>query len=151
MHAVRAGGLMVILYIACILWQFTMLDPEVMNFHLLSLKTLFPGFQGYDVISMTWGAILSFGYGFGISVAFHSFHEGCCLPKGEGRHHGRKAFGDMHIAFVVAGAFILGIILGAAITQSSMMQLRKASAKDTRMMQYRDGGFQGMMDWQNGR
>jgi len=52
-----------------------MIDPEVAYFHLLSLKAFFPGFQGYDTISMFWGAILAFIYAYAGSLIFHSFHD----------------------------------------------------------------------------
>ena len=55
-----------------------MSDPEVLRFHLLSLKTAFPGFQGYDAVSILWGGIMSFAYGFIFSAVFHALHKGCC-------------------------------------------------------------------------
>ncbi len=82
-HAGTVGFFVVILYVACLAWRYTMVDLEVMNFHLLALKTAFPGFQGYDVLSMVWGALLSFFYGTAASVIFHSVHSDCCgLKKG---------------------------------------------------------------------
>lgn len=76
-HALGIGCFAVILYIACLLWRFTMTDPAVMQFHLLSLKTLFPGFTGFDLQSQVWGGALSFIYGFLISITFHSLHKNC--------------------------------------------------------------------------
>lgn len=79
-HALRVGIFFGGLYVLCLFWRFTITDPEVMNFHLLSLKTLFPGFQGYDPFSILLGGLLSLVYGFVGSAAFHSFHDKCCIP-----------------------------------------------------------------------
>lgn len=54
-----------------------MSDPEVMRFHLLALKTLFPGFKGFDIVSMILGGALSFIYGVLISYAYHALHGDC--------------------------------------------------------------------------
>lgn len=80
-HAATVGFFAVLLYAACLAWRYTIIDLEVMNFHLLALKTALPGFQGYDALSMVWGAVLSFGYGVAASVLFHSIHADCCGTK----------------------------------------------------------------------
>lgn len=80
-HAASVGLFIIVLYVLCLLWRLTITDPEVMKFHLLGLKTAFPGFQGFDVASMIWGGVLSFVYGFLASVAFHSLHRNCCGMK----------------------------------------------------------------------
>jgi hypothetical protein len=54
-----------------------MTDPAVMQFHLLALKTAFPGFTDFNAGSVIWGGIMSFVYGFIISVVFHSLHGNC--------------------------------------------------------------------------
>ena len=71
-HAAFVGVFAIFLYAACLLWRFTMSDPAVMQFHLLALKTAFPGFSGFDTGSVILGGIISFIYGFIISVVFHS-------------------------------------------------------------------------------
>ncbi len=81
-HAMRVGGFFVILFILCLVWP--MIYPygaDVLAYHLLSLKLLFPGFQGYDIASMLWGGVLSFMYGFLGSMLFHAFHNSCCKSK----------------------------------------------------------------------
>ncbi len=81
-HAATVGFFAVILYAACLAWQYTMVDPAVSDLHLLLLRMTFPGFQGYDALSMVWGAVLSFGYGAAASALFHSLHSDCCGSKG---------------------------------------------------------------------
>ncbi|MFA4846433.1 MAG: hypothetical protein WC654_07835 [Patescibacteria group bacterium] len=81
-HALRVGGFFVLLYALCLVWP--MIYPygeDVLAFHLLSLKLLFPGFQGYVVSSLLWGGVLSFVYGFIGSGIFHALHKGCCKGK----------------------------------------------------------------------
>mgnify|MGYP001564603712 CR=1 FL=1 len=80
-HAVTVGLFVVVLYVLCLLWRVTMTDPEVIRFHLLSLKTALPGFQGFDALSIVWGGVISFVYGFLGSVIFHKLHSGCCGMK----------------------------------------------------------------------
>ncbi len=80
-HAVGIGAFVVVLYALCLFWRVTMTDPEVIRFHLLALKTAFPGFQGLDLASIIWGGIISFVYGFVASVIFHKIHSGCCGIK----------------------------------------------------------------------
>lgn len=81
-HAAFIGLFAIFLYAACLLWRFTMTDPQIMQFHLLSLKTAFPGFQGFDTASILWGGVMSFIYGFIASVIFHSIHRSCsCTMK----------------------------------------------------------------------
>ena len=63
-HAAFIGVFAIFLYAACLLWRFTMTDPDVIQFHLLALKTAFPGFKGFDVASVILGGIMSFVYGF---------------------------------------------------------------------------------------
>lgn len=81
-HAVRVGGFFVMLYVLCLVWP--MIYPygaDVLTHHLLSLKLLFPGFQGFDAGSILLGGALSFVYGFAGSLAFHSLHNDCCIEK----------------------------------------------------------------------
>lgn len=81
-HAAVVGVFAIFLYAACLLWRFTMSDPAVMQFHLLALKTAFPGFNGFDAVSVVLGGVFSFIYGFIISVVFHSLHGNCsCETK----------------------------------------------------------------------
>lgn len=76
-HAVSVGVFAVLLYVACLLWRFTMTDPAVMQFHLLSLKTALPGFSGFGAGSVILGGVESFIYGFVISLVFHVLHANC--------------------------------------------------------------------------
>ena len=76
-HAAFIGVLALFLYAACLLWRFTMSDPAVMQFHLLALKSAFPGFSGFDTGSVILGGVMSFVYGFIISIVFHSLHRNC--------------------------------------------------------------------------
>lgn len=81
-HAVRVGGVFVVLYALCIAWP--MIFPyaaDVQAFHLLSLKLAFPGFQGFALGSIVWGAVMSFAYGAIASTVFHAMHAGCCKAK----------------------------------------------------------------------
>ncbi len=80
-HAANVGVFVVVLYVLCLFWRLTMTDPEVIRFHLLSLKTALPGFQGFNPLSMLWGGVISFVYGFIGSVIFHKLHRGCCGMK----------------------------------------------------------------------
>lgn len=80
-HAATVGFFAVLLYAACLAWRYTIVDVDVMNLHLLSLKMMFPGFQGYDVLSIVWGALLSFVYGVAASALFHTIHADCCGMK----------------------------------------------------------------------
>jgi len=80
-HAATVGVFIMVLYILCLLWRFSMTDPAVANFHLLALKTAFPGFQGFDLLSMVLGAAISFIYGFIGSVIFHALHCNSCCEK----------------------------------------------------------------------
>ncbi len=78
-HAVRVGGFILLLYAICLIWP--MIYPygaDVLAQHLLSLKLVFPGFQGYGLGSIVWGGVLSFVYGFLGSILLHAFHKGCC-------------------------------------------------------------------------
>lgn len=77
----KVGTYLVLLYVVCLVWRITISDPAVMNFHLLALKVTFPGFQGYDALSILWGGILTFGYGIVGSLIFHSLHSDCCAKK----------------------------------------------------------------------
>lgn len=76
-HVAMVGVVAVIFYALCVLWRFTMTDPDVQYFHLLSLKTAFPGFVGYDAASVIWGGLESFVYGVVAAVVFHGLHKGC--------------------------------------------------------------------------
>jgi len=76
-HAAFIGLFFILIYAACLLWRFTMTDPMVMQFHLLALKSAFPGFQGFDTTSVLLGGVMSFVYGFVISIVFHSLHRNC--------------------------------------------------------------------------
>lgn len=81
-HAVRVGGFFVLLYTLCLIWpKMYPYETDVLAHHLLSLKLLFPGFQGYVVFSIVWGGLLSFVYGVLSSLVFHAFHQGCCKGK----------------------------------------------------------------------
>ncbi|MBI4138901.1 hypothetical protein HY479_02005 [Candidatus Uhrbacteria bacterium] len=80
-HAAAIGLIAVLFFIVCLLWRLTITDPMVDQFHVLSLKLIFPGFEGYDASSILWGMVLSFVYGFLASCAFHLLHPDCCNMK----------------------------------------------------------------------
>ncbi|MDP2630191.1 MAG: hypothetical protein Q8P56_02165 [Candidatus Uhrbacteria bacterium] len=80
-HAVKIGLVVVVLYVLCLFWRFTIVDPAVAQMHLLNLKLAFPGFQGYDALSILWGGVMSFFYGFIFSLIFHWLHRDCCQVK----------------------------------------------------------------------
>lgn len=83
-HAVRVGYVAIALYILCLVWRVplqVLADRAVLDFHMLALRAALPGFQGYDVMSVLWGGILAFVYGFIVAVIFHKLHDNCCLPK----------------------------------------------------------------------
>lgn len=82
-HAIKIGFFAVILYVICLVWRIPLqiTDEAVIALHMTSLKALFPGFQGYDVMSVLWGGVLSFVYGFLASQVFHRLHKNCCEPK----------------------------------------------------------------------
>lgn len=78
-HAARIGGFLVVLYAVCLIWPAVFpYEAAVREFHLLSLKLAFPGFQGMAVGSIIWGGVLSFVYGFVGSYIFHALHKNCC-------------------------------------------------------------------------
>ena len=140
-HAIRAGLIIVVLYLACLFWRITMTDAAVMNFHLLSLKTALPGFQGYDALSIVWGAILAFGYGFCGSYLFHAFHNGCCIPGTEKKNRPTEPpIEKNHL--VIAGVFIVGLAFGIVLTGLAA-GATQGYMKDSAVMM-RDGGS-GMM------
>lgn len=81
-HAFWVGVFFVLLYVICLVWpKIYPYGADVLAHHLLGLKLLFPGFQGYAVGSVIWGGVLSFVYGFVGSLVFHAFHGTCCQPK----------------------------------------------------------------------
>lgn len=81
-HAAGVGVFFILLYVLCLLWRYTMVDPAVIQFHLLALKAAFPGFAGYAAGSIVWGGVLSFVYGFILSAVFHAMHMKCgCMKK----------------------------------------------------------------------
>lgn len=81
-HTLRVGGFFVLLYVLCLVWPNVYpYGADVLVHHLLSLKLLFPGFQGYSVGSIVWGGILSFAYGSVGSLILHAFHKDCCKSK----------------------------------------------------------------------
>ena len=81
-HVLRVGSFFVVLYALCIVWPIVYpYDTDVLAHHLLSLKLLFPGFQGYDFGSIIWGGVLSFIYSAIGSMIFHGFHSDCCKGK----------------------------------------------------------------------
>ena len=80
-HALLIGGFVIFLYVICLVWRVTLTDPAAMAFHLTALKVAFPGFAGYDGLSIIWGGFLSGLYGFLASLIFHSLHQNCCEPK----------------------------------------------------------------------
>ncbi len=80
-HAVKIGGILVLLYVVCLLWRVTITDPAVATLHTTSLKLAFPGFKGYDVLSVVWGAVLTFVYGYVASAVWHGLHKNCCSGK----------------------------------------------------------------------
>lgn len=81
-HALRVGGFFILFYVICLVWpKIYPYGADVLVHHLLSLKLLFPGFQGYGIGSVVWGGVLSFVYGFVGSLAFHGLHKECCNGK----------------------------------------------------------------------
>lgn len=115
-HALKVGAYIVILYVVCLLWRFVITDPAVANFHLLALKTVFPGFSGYTALSILWGVALSFGYGYVGSVIFHSLHNECCTSKHNGKKEGRASPNTMMLLWIVS-AFVIGTTIGALVAQ----------------------------------
>ena len=80
-HAMHVGFFVLFLYVLCLWWpQVYPYEADVLTHHLLSLKLLFPGFQGYSAGSIVLGGILSFIYGFIGSLIFHAAHK-CCRTK----------------------------------------------------------------------
>lgn len=147
-HMMKVGVCLALLYVACLLWRVTMIDPAVINFHLLSLKTLFPGFQGYDALSMIWGAILAFGYGAFGSFVFHSLHSDCCNSKARGEKGEKTTLNASNTLWIV-GALIIGIALGLLLGGRSASPLSNNYLIGPASMM-RDGGsrmmeFGGMM------
>ncbi len=80
-HATKVGAFVVVFFFVCLLWRLFLVDPAVQEFHMLALKTALPGFQGYDILSILWGAILSFLYGFLAAQLCHRMHQDCCQGK----------------------------------------------------------------------
>lgn len=80
-HAVKVGSVFVVFFVLCLLWKFTIVDPAVAQMHLLNLKLALPGFQGYDAFSIFSGGVISFVYGFILSILFHWLHGDCCQTK----------------------------------------------------------------------
>lgn len=80
-HARAVGEFVVVLYVICLLWKFLNTDPEIASFHLNALKLALPGFKGFDVLSILWGGVLSFVYGYAASRVFHWLHRDCCELK----------------------------------------------------------------------
>lgn len=170
-HALKVGACIVLLYIACLLWRFTMIDPAVMNFHLLSLKSVFPGFSGYTAASILWGAILSFAYGYIGSVIFYSLHSECCVSKHNGKKEEKMSLSTTNLMWVV-GALAVGVAVGLLLAQtatpfsrdyvtgsagmmrnggSSMMQFSDMMQNTGRMMQERGGRYNDQEMMERGR
>ncbi len=115
-----------------------MTDPSVMSFHLLSLKTFFPGFRGYDVLSLLWGAVLVFVYGYLASMAFHSLHNDCCIQKNNQKDEKNKCvWDDKHIILIIA-MLVIGILVGFILNQAENPYARK-SFRDSTMMMRQNG------------
>lgn len=75
-HASRVGIFAATIYAICLVWPLIYTYPaDVAAHHLLNLKLMFPGFQGYDVGSIMWGGVLSFAYGMVASVIYKSLQE----------------------------------------------------------------------------
>jgi hypothetical protein len=55
-HAVKVGYVAVALYVLCLVWRVPLqaVAKDVLEFHMLALRTALPGFQGYDVVSVLW-------------------------------------------------------------------------------------------------
>ena len=137
-HALKIGVFAVALYLLCLLWKFTMTDPAVMNLHLLSLKSLFPGFSGYDAFSLLWGAILAFVYAYLASTAFHALHSDCCIQRNNQKDEKNKClWDDKHIILVVA-MLAIGVLIGFILSQSETPYMKRSFRDSTFMM--RDGG-----------
>lgn len=170
-HALKVGAYLVLLYIACLLWRFTMTDPAVMNFHLLSLKSVFPGFSGYTAVSILWGAVLSFAYGYIGSIIFHSLHGECCVSKHNGKKEEKMSLSTTNLMLVV-GVLVVGVAVGLLLAQtatpfsrdyvtgsagmmrnggSSMMQFSDMMQNTGRMMQERGGRYNDQEMMERGR
>ena len=81
-HASRVGLFIIILYALCLIWPAVFpYEADVLAQHLLSLKLVFPGFQGFGIGSIIWGGILSFVYGFAGAWICHALHHDCCRSK----------------------------------------------------------------------
>ena len=57
-----------------------MTDAAVMNFHLLSLKTALPGFQGYDALSIVGERFLHSDMDSAVRTCFTHFIMGAAFP-----------------------------------------------------------------------
>lgn len=80
-HASHIGAFFVIIFFVLFAWQALLSDPEVNKLHMEALKLIFPGFAGMDGLSIFLAGVQSFIYGFLLSLAFHFFHDGCCVTK----------------------------------------------------------------------
>ncbi|MEK7122313.1 MAG: hypothetical protein AAB855_00490 [Patescibacteria group bacterium] len=137
-HALKIGAFLVLLYVLCLLWRFLLIDPTVMNFHLLALKSSFPGFQGYDAFSILWGGILSFAYGALGSALFHLLHNNCCMPRVRGEKKAKIAMPTSGI-FWIAGTLVVGIAIGLLLGSRSAFPISaEYVARSASMM--KDGG-----------
>jgi hypothetical protein len=81
-HAVSIGTFAAFFYTVCLLYGLTLTDPFLKQFHLASLQLALPGFTGYTMLSIIWGAALSFVYGFMISTLYHTLHRDCNCSLG---------------------------------------------------------------------
>lgn len=82
-HALSIGTFAAFFYAICLLYGLTLTDPFLQQFHLASLKLALPGFTGYTMLSIVWGAALSFVYGFMISELYHALHKDCNCGGGK--------------------------------------------------------------------
>ncbi|MBF8280246.1 MAG: hypothetical protein HW383_19 [Candidatus Magasanikbacteria bacterium] len=86
-HAAFLGFFIVILYVVCLVWGSFLSEPVLVELHTNLLKLAFPGFKGYDAMSLVLGGVLSFVYGFVAALICGGLHRGCC--KGMGSEAGK--------------------------------------------------------------
>ncbi len=82
-HAAKVGILALVLYAVCLVWRplLGITNPQMVELHLQLLQMALPGWRGFELASLLWGACLSFVYGFLASLLFHALHRNCCEGK----------------------------------------------------------------------
>lgn len=72
------GYIFLTFFILCTIWSKVYpYEKEIFDLHMNLLKLTYPGFKGYDLMSLIWAGVLSFLYGYVISVICIHLHHGC--------------------------------------------------------------------------